>query len=119
MKRLTPEEKQKIYNVMNCLVLIDGKKFNIQGAIEYMIKSYSTSMNKKENLIKLPYLISFLNENNIKEFLFSFFPFVYGIYPYAVVTDKQRQAMNEAGVDFVYMSIYDIAFAGAKRLLGV
>lgn len=57
MKRLTPEEKQKIYNVMNCLVLIDGKKFNIQGAIEYMIKSYSTSMNKKENLIKLPYLI--------------------------------------------------------------
>lgn len=60
-----------------------------------------------------------MNENNIKEFLFSFFPFVYGIYPYAVVTDKQRQAMNEAGVDFVYMSIYDIAFAGAKRLLGV
>ena len=57
MKRLTPEEKQKIYNVMNSLVLIDGKKFNIQGAIEYMIKSYSTSMNKKENLIKLPYLI--------------------------------------------------------------
>lgn len=57
LKNLNPEEKQKIYNVMNCLVLIDGKKFNIQGAIEYMIKSYSTSINKKENLIKLPYLI--------------------------------------------------------------
>ncbi len=57
LKNLNAEEKQKIYNVMNCLVLIDGKKFNIQGAIEYMIKSYSTSINKKENLIKLPYLI--------------------------------------------------------------
>ncbi len=57
LKNLNPEEKQKIYNVMNCLVLIDGKKFNIQGAIEYMIKSYSTSISKKENLIKLPYLI--------------------------------------------------------------
>lgn len=56
-KYLTSEEKAKIYNVVNCLVLIDGKKFNIYGAIEYMIKSYSTSLNKRENLIKLPYLI--------------------------------------------------------------
>jgi CRISPR-associated protein Cas1 len=56
-KYLIPEEKKKIYNLINCLVLIDGKKFNIQGAIEYMIKSYSTSINKNENLIKLPYLI--------------------------------------------------------------
>lgn len=55
---LYTEEKQKIYNIINCLVLIDGKKFNIQGAVEYMIKSLSTSMNKKENLIKLPKLIS-------------------------------------------------------------
>lgn len=56
-KYLLSKDKQKIFNIVNCLVLIDGKKFNIQGAIEYMIKSYSTSMNKKENLIKLPYLI--------------------------------------------------------------
>ncbi len=56
-KYLSSVEKQRVFNVINCLVLIDGKKFNIQGAIEYMVKSYSTSMNKKENLIKLPYLI--------------------------------------------------------------
>jgi CRISPR-associated protein Cas1 len=54
---LTPENKKEIYKIINCLVLIDGKKFNIHGAIEYMIKSFSTSMNKNENLIKLPYLI--------------------------------------------------------------
>ena len=54
---LTPENKKEIYKIINCLVLIDGKKFNIQGAIEYMIKSFSTSINKNENLIKLPYLI--------------------------------------------------------------
>ncbi len=56
-KYLLSKDKQKIFNIVNSLVLIDGKKFNIQGAIEYMIKSYSTSINKKENLIKLPYLI--------------------------------------------------------------
>ncbi len=54
---LSSFEKKKIYNIINCLVLIDGKKFNVQGAIEYMIKSFSTSMNKKENLIKVPELI--------------------------------------------------------------
>ena len=54
---LTPENKKEIYKIINCLVLIDCKKFNNQCAIEYMIKSFSTSMNKNENLIKLPYLI--------------------------------------------------------------
>lgn len=56
-EELTPMMKRKIYNVINCLVLIDGKKFNVQGAIDYMIKSFSTSMNENKNLIKLPYLI--------------------------------------------------------------
>ena len=55
--KLTSENKKEIFKIINCLVLIDGKKFNVQGAIEYMIKSFSTSMNKKENLIKLPNLI--------------------------------------------------------------
>ena len=55
--KLTSENKKEIFKIINCLVLIDGKKFNIQGAIEYMIKSFSTSMNQKENLIKLPELI--------------------------------------------------------------
>lgn len=55
---LTSENKKEIYKIINCLVLIDGKKFNIQGAIEYMIKSFSTCMNKKENVIKLPELIT-------------------------------------------------------------
>ena len=50
-------DKKILYNVVNTLVLIDGKKFNISGAVEYMIKSLSTSMNRNENLIKVPYLI--------------------------------------------------------------
>lgn len=56
-KELSSKEKRKIYNVVNQLVLIDGKRFNVSGAIEYMIKTYSTSINKDENLIKVPELI--------------------------------------------------------------
>jgi len=52
-----------------------------------------------------------------KEFLYAFFPFIYGIYPYAVVTDKQREAMEKADVGYVYHSIYEIACSCAKKLL--
>ena len=54
---LTSNDKKIIFNLINSLVLIEGKKFNVQGAIEYMIKSFSTSMRRKENLIKTPTLI--------------------------------------------------------------
>lgn len=52
-----------------------------------------------------------------QDFIFSFFPFMFGIYPYAVVTDKQKEAMVRAKVDYVYMSIYELVYAEVKRLL--
>ncbi len=42
----------------------------------------------------------------------------YGIYPYAVVSEKQKKAMEEAGVDFAYHSVYEITFNCLKKLLG-
>lgn len=53
-----------------------------------------------------------------QDFIFSFFPFMFGIYPYTVVTEKQREAMMRANVNYVYMSIYEITFAEVRRLLG-
>lgn len=50
-------------------------------------------------------------------FVYSFFPFMFGIYPYTVVTEKQREAMKQAGVDYVYMSIYEITYTEVKKLL--
>ena len=47
-----------------------------------------------------------------------FFPFMFGIYPYAAVTEKQRSAMEQAGVDFRYLSIYELTLACLRRLLG-
>ena len=47
-----------------------------------------------------------------------FFPFMFGIYPYAAVTEKQRTAMEQAGVDFRYLSIYELTLACLQRLLG-
>jgi len=52
-----------------------------------------------------------------RQFLYAFFPFLYGVYPYTVVTDKQKEAMEKAGTDFFYMSIYEMVYACTKRLL--
>ena len=53
-----------------------------------------------------------------QQFLYTFFPFMFGIYPYTYVTDKQRAAMEEAGVNYAFMSIYEITFNCARMLLG-
>lgn len=66
-------------------------------------------------------LVKFFPDMDAKarqDFLYAFLPFLYGIYPYTTVSAKQRRAMSEAGLDFVYMSVYDIAFNCIRTLLG-
>ena len=52
-----------------------------------------------------------------QQFLYTFFPFMFGIYPYTVVNEKQRTAMEKAGVNYVFMTIYEITYNCAKTLL--
>ncbi len=42
--------------------------------------------------------------------VYVFFPFMFGIFPYSEVTEKQRKAMENAQVDFEKHTIYDITF---------
>ncbi len=60
---------------------------------------------------------STMNEKEKNEFLFSFFPLMYGIYPYTFVTDKQKEAMKKAEVPFEYLTIYNLAYKGILKLL--
>ena len=59
-----------------------------------------------------------LTEENRQTFLYAFLPFVYGLYPYTVVMEKQRLAMKEAGIPYVYMSTYEMAYTFIRTLLG-
>ncbi len=58
-----------------------------------------------------------INSEKRQEFVYSFFPFMFGIYPYTVVTEKQKEAMKLAGVDYTYSSLYDLTFVAARRML--
>lgn len=58
-----------------------------------------------------------MDEEKRQEFVYSFFPFMFGIFPYTVVTDKQKEAMEKAGVDYIYSSLYDLTFHAVRRML--
>lgn len=60
-----------------------------------------------------------MTEGDIHDFIYSFFPFMFGIYPYTSVTDKQREAMELAGVKYSFPTAYEITIAEVKRLLGI
>ena len=55
--------------------------------------------------------------SDIQNTVYIFFPFMFGIYPYAAVTEKQRAAMREAEVDYVYQTVYEITFNCLIKLL--
>ena len=50
--------------------------------------------------------------------VYVFFPFMFGIYPYSEVTEKQRKAMETAQVGFRKHTIYEITYNCLIRLLG-
>ena len=58
-----------------------------------------------------------MSEEEKQSFLYVFFPFMFGIYPYGEVTEKQREAMEQAGVEFSYQSVYEITYQCLIRLL--
>ena len=58
-----------------------------------------------------------LGEQSRKTFLYSFLPFMFGLYPYTMATDKQKAAMEKAGMDYTPVSTFKLAYAGILILL--
>ncbi|MBR3201637.1 MAG: TetR family transcriptional regulator [Mogibacterium sp.] len=58
-----------------------------------------------------------LSQPEADQILYVFFPFMFGIYPYAEVTAKQKEAMKEAEIDYKYQTIYEITYNCLIQLL--
>ena len=124
-ERLTNEEladkiAKSIENRSQLLKLLSMNNFDMEANSrpELLVtfkRAYGESM---ENVKKL--LGKFrpdMSELEKGKFIYVFFPFMFGIYPYTAVTDKQKYAMKEAGVDYVYQTIYEITYSCLIRLL--
>jgi len=54
---------------------------------------------------------------NRKNFIWRFFPFMFGIYPYTFATDKQKAAMEKAGTRILHQSVYELTRGMLEELL--
>ncbi len=77
--------------------------------------AYGASLETVERMVKK--YVPEMDAGERQQFLYAFFPFIYGIYPYTSVTDKQRIAMEQAGIAYAYQSAYDLTYACLKKLL--
>ena len=58
-----------------------------------------------------------MDETAVQEFQFTFFPFLFGVYPYTTLTDRQKETMERAGVRFAYYSVYDMIHRAVTKML--
>lgn len=110
------EERKNLLKIMSMNHYDMEENSRIERLTEFKV-AYGQSLAEIRNC--LDKFFPEMTAQDKQNFIFSFFPFMFGIYPYTVVTEKQKEAMAQAKVNYVYMSIYEIAYAEVKKLLGV
>ena len=78
--------------------------------------AYGRSMERMAMLLRK--FCPWMDEAEIRGFIYTFYPFMFGIYPYTAVTEKQKAAMRDAKVDYEYPSVYEITYRCLICLLG-
>ena len=111
---------QTIEKRKNLLKLLSMNMYDMEenSRIEELIK-FKTAYGKSVEMVRkcIDKFFKDMSEEEKDNFIFSFFPFMYGIYPYAEVTKKQKLAMEKAKVPFKFQTIYEIAYNGLLKLL--
>ena len=124
--RLTKEElsdkiAQSLADRPQLLKLLAMNNYDMEAnSREELLISFKQSYGKSLQLMSM-LLTKFCPEmsgNDIQNFIYIFFPFMFGIYPYTSVTEKQKAAMKEAGIDYVYQTVYELTHSCLVRLLG-
>ncbi|SDJ85828.1 TetR family transcriptional regulator [Streptococcus gallolyticus] len=91
------------------ILAVDMASLDAESRIEPLIsfkKVYGRSLDLVRQLLEKYFPER--SEVDNQHFIFTFFPFLYGVYPYTEVTNKQKLAMAEAEVPYVYMGVSEI-----------
>ena len=59
----------------------------------------------------------YMTEGDRQGFIYAFFPFLFGVYPYTSHTEKQLEAMELAHVNYTQYSIYELTRSFIARML--
>lgn len=58
-----------------------------------------------------------MSANDIQEFIYALFPFMFGVYPYTCATQKQKEAMELAHIEYPRYSVYEITNSFVTKML--
>ncbi len=108
------ENREKMLKLLSMNMYDIEEKSRLEKLIEFK-EIFAQSMETMKKC--LDKFFKQMSEEEKTDFLYSFFPFMYGIYPYTKATEKQREAMRIVGFHYHYMSIYEITYKALKKLL--
>lgn len=104
----------------NLLKLLSMNLYDIEenSSIERLVdfkKCYKTAILSLGNIVDK--FCKYMDEEEKHDFIYSFLPFMFGIYPYVYITDKQKTAMETAGIDFPQPTVYELAYKFLEKFL--
>ena len=103
------------------LKLLSMNNFDMEAnSRQEMLTAFKQSYGRSVHLmvLLLEKFCTDMSTADIQSFIYTFFPFMFGIYPYTAVTEKQRIAMQDAGINYMYQSVYELTMRCLTRLLG-
>jgi len=86
----------------------------LENLVEFK-KTYKAAVGALENCLKK--LKPALSETEIEAFIYQFLPFMFGLYPYAFPSVKQKNAMKKAGMKLKKNTVSGLANAAVLKLL--
>lgn len=110
----TIEKRKKLLKLVSMNMYEIEENSRLEELIEFK-KSYGLAVRTVKKCVDK--FLKDINEENKERFIYLFFPFMYGIYPYTESTEKQIEAMKVAKVPTKALSIYEIAYNGILKLL--
>ena len=119
-KELAEQISKSLEKRAQLLKLLSMNNFDMEeNSREELLASFKRAYGQSLKLFReiLGKHCSGMSEAEAEQVMYIFFPFMFGIYPYAEVTAKQKAAMTEAEVDYKYQSIYEITYNCLVKLL--
>lgn len=86
----------------------------IERLVEFK-QAYKASIEAMDGILKKQYPEMSNRERRI--LMLTLYEFMHGAYPYAHATDKQKEAMDAAGVSYEEYTLYELLYEGIRRIL--
>lgn len=110
----TVEKRKNLLKLVSMNMYEMEENSRLEELVEFK-KAYGTAVKTVKKCVDK--FFNNMTEENKDKFIYLFFPFMYGIYPYTEATDKQIEAMKIAEVPIRPLTIYEIAYNGILKLL--